>query len=264
MKSLTDGNDVSAYNRFSWSIHTALRNCLKFIQFDVFDVKFRRSFLYWLMAVWFLASFCCTAFSMYKNRNDLTTLLQLVGTIGAITQTSLKFTFIDDFKRLACIPQFVQQIFRINSTDVRGKNEEFFRICDRYSKLTEKVCWFMFVYVHVFIVFGAIQPFLVFIFTNKWITSIGIDIPGIDNARSTVEYAINVGFEISVLSLVCWVEVAVETIIIIDFVCLSMLSDMIHQTIITLQMEINLGKLNAKSIEHKLIHIVLMHQKYIK
>lgn len=256
-------NSALPYVRFSWSIHTFLRTCLRFIRFDVFDVNFRRSLQYWFMAVWFFASFCCTGYSMYKNRHDLTTLLQLVGTIGAITQTSLKFSFVDDFKRLAWLPIFMQQIFKQNSSDVRLKNNNFFRICERYSKLTENICWFMLVYVHVFIVFGAIQPFLIYTFTGRWITSIGIDIPGIDNTRSTVEYAVNVAFEVSVLSLVCWVEVAVETVIIISFVCLSMLSDMIRDTIMTLQKNINLGKLNVKAVEHELTRIVLMHQKYI-
>lgn len=256
-------NNLSPYNRFSWSIHVFLRNCLRFICFDVFDKDFRRSFGYWFLAVWFFVSFCCTAFSIYNNRKDLTSMLQLVGTIGAIIQTSLKFSFVEDFKRLALIPNFLQKIYEINSSNVKMENNEIFKICDKYSKLTKNVCLFMFCYVHVFIVFGSIQPILIYLFTNKWVTSIGIDIPGI-STNNTIEYVINVIFEISVLSIVCWVEVAVETIIIINFICLSMLSDIIKHTIATLQEELNLEKLNAKAIEQKFVHIVLMHQQYIE
>lgn len=254
---------LSPYHRFRWSIDNFLRKCLRFICFDVFVDDFRRSFGYWVIAVWLFGSCCCTAFSIFNNRNDLTSMLQLVGTIGAIIQTSLKFSFVEDFKRLAVIPNFVQKIYEINSSNVRIENNGIFIICDKYSKLTKNVCWFMFCYVHVFIVFGSIQPILIYLFTSKRVTSIGIDIPGIstDNA---IEYVINVVFETSVLSIVCWIEVAVETVIIINFICLSMLADIIKHTIDALQLDLNLKKLNPKTIQQKLVHIVLMHQKYIE
>lgn len=254
---------LSPYHRFSWSIHNFLRKCLRFICFDVFDDDFRRSFGYWFLAVWLFGSFCCTVFSIFNNRNDLTAMLQLVGTSGAILQTSLKFSFVDDFKRLAFIPNFVQKIYEINSSNVKMANNEIFNICDKYSKLTKTVCWFMFCYVHVFIVFGSIQPILIYLFTGERVTSIGIDIPCI-NTNNTIEYLINVVFETSVLSIVCWIEVAVETVIIINFICLSMLSDIIKHHIDALQVDLNLKKLDAKTVEQKLVHIVLMHQKYIK
>lgn len=255
--------NCSPYNRYSWSINNFLRKCLKVLCFDVFDKDFRRSFGYWFLAAWFCAAFGCTAFSIFNNRHDLTSMLQLVGTIGAITQTSLKFSFVEDFKQLAEIPIFVQKIYQINSLNKRTKNDEIFEIYDKYSKLIKNVCWFMFCYVHVFIVFGSIQPILIYLFTNKWVTSIGIEIPGI-NTDNTIEYMFNVFYEISVLSLVCLVEVAVETVIIINFLCLCMLSDIINHKILTLQKELSSKELSAKTIEQKLVHIVLMHQKYVE
>lgn len=255
--------NILPYSRFSWSIHKFLRKCLRFICFDVFAKDFSRSFGYWMLAVWFFISFCCVAFSICNSRNDLTSMLKMVGTIGAIIQTSLKFSFVEDFKRLALVPNFVQKIYEINSSNVPMENKEIFIICDKYSKLTKNVCYFMLCYVHVFIVFGSIQPILIYLFTNKWVTSIGIDIPGI-NRNNTIEYVINVVFETSVLSIVCWVEVAVETIIIINFICLSMLSDIIKHKIVSLQAELHLERINAKTIEQKLVRIVLMHHKYIE
>ncbi len=255
-----NSDSFSPYSRFTWSINNFLRKCLGVLSFDVFDRDFRRSFGYWFMAVWYFVAFNCTAISIFNNRNNLTSALQLVGTIGAIIQTSLKFSFVEDFKRLATIPTFIQEVYKINSM----ANDEIFKICDKYSKQTKNVCWFMFCYVGVFIVFGSIQPILIYLFTNTWVTSIGIGIPGTSSKDSTVEYVMNVVFEISVLCLVCLVEVAVETIIIINFICLSMLSDIITHTIVTLEVDLNLKKLNGKTIEQKLVHIVLMHRKYIE
>lgn len=119
-----NGSGSSPYNRFTWSIDNFLRKCLKFLSFDVFDKNFRRSFGYWFMAIWFFGAFSCTAFSIFNNRNNLTSVLQLVGTIGAISQTWLKFSFVEDFKRLATIPNFVQNVNKINSSNGRMGNDE--------------------------------------------------------------------------------------------------------------------------------------------
>lgn len=174
-----------------------------------------------------------------------------------------KYYFVNDFKELIRVTDAINDIYtkQFPNSKQSDRIENRQRLCNKYAKITEKIIAGIMTFYGIIIFCDIVQPFVLYLLTGEVIQTMGIEFLAI-NKSTTVGAAILLCIEDLAFLGVYLLVFVFDSIVVSNFVNLSLVSDIIISHIHDLENDLLNTSCNDRIVKRKLVDIMLMQQKY--